>query len=109
MTPSPSEKHIVHDYEFFMANGQRHPFTIDETLGDTLTFTSSSVIIHISEKPSRNNPDFKIPGEDFEINRTNINMQAHRTRQVSNNPALKDPIFASFDPPQVIQEGPLSS
>ena len=106
MSTNPNlETHLVHDYEFFMNNGTRQLFTVDEFLGDSINFAEATYIkIVIAEKPSRTNPDFKHPGEDFTIYTSQVSIIAHRTRQAANNPALKVPAFAKLDPPQTIPE-----
>lgn len=106
LAQDPRGKHSVHDYEFFLTNGAGRAFTIDETLGDSIRWFDTFVEIIISAKPSRTNPDFKVPGEDFKINLSHVVLTAHRTRMVANNPAVKDPIFAQMDPSQFIHPDP---
>ena len=64
---TPEVKKTVIEYDFLFASGVMLPITIDESLGDTITFNPDTVEVHLTPKTSIFNPELKSPGEDLTI------------------------------------------
>lgn len=79
----PEVKKILDDYDILFESGFMMPLTIDLDKGDTITFDDKAILIHLTSKPSRNNPDKFLPAEDITVFTPHIISIQHRTREVT--------------------------
>ena len=86
--PDP-EKHEVHDYDITLSNGFLLQVTVDETLGDSIEFGSTTTHIHLSAKPSRINPKETLGKEDISVFNQHIIVVNHKCRMVT-PPSVED-------------------
>lgn len=80
---SPEVKRTVDDYDFCLTGGMVMPVTIDEAIGDTVSFTPDGVVIHLAIKPSYNDPTKTLPAEDITIFTKHLLFVQHRRREIT--------------------------
>jgi hypothetical protein len=77
-SPDP-EKVMVTDYDFSFSNGMVMTVTIDLDRGDSLTYTPTTVEIHLVERPHPTSPKHTLPSEDISIYISHLlSVQSHK-------------------------------
>ena len=79
---SPDPRKIVDDYDFVFTSGMLMPLTIDVSVGDTIVFGDSQVMVRLVAKPSMNDPDKLLSAEDIVIYTTHLASVQHREREM---------------------------
>lgn len=80
---TPEVKKKVIEYDFLLSSGIMLPITIDPEAGDTVSFTDGGVVVHLEPKPSQNDPDVLIPGEDITVFARHLIAVTKREREVT--------------------------
>lgn len=61
---SPQTTHVVREYDLVFESGMVFPVTIDTSKGDTITISDTQIQVHLSAKPSQNDPNKTLMAED---------------------------------------------
>lgn len=78
---APDVKRFVDDYDFTFIGGIMMPVTVNVEAGDTIEF-GTDIQIHLTAKPSPNNPKTLLPVEDITIHQQHLLATQKRTREV---------------------------
>lgn len=78
----PVVSKTVEDYDIIHDSGANLPLTIDRLSGDTIDIGDKVILVHITAKPSKNDPATMLPAEDITVYVSKVTAIHHRVRVV---------------------------
>ena len=79
---TPPKTKLIDDYDIVFSSGMMIPISVDLAAGDTIDFNNLTIKVHLTSKPSLNDPMKSLLAEDMTFFMAHVVSIQHRVREV---------------------------